>query len=86
MEFKLVVGILAGVLTALATVPQVFKTIKTKKAKNVSLFMFLVLLAGNAIWCYYGILIMDWPIIITNAFSATMDILMLFLKYRYSDR
>ncbi|RDC57934.1 hypothetical protein DU508_02995 [Pedobacter chinensis] len=86
MDLKLVIGISAGILTALAVVPQVVKTIRTKKAAHVSPFMFLVLLAGNGLWCYYGFLISDLPIIITNAFSFSMDILMLILKYVYRDR
>ncbi|MCX3267351.1 MAG: SemiSWEET transporter [Pedobacter agri] len=80
---KLIIGITAGVLTALAITPQIVKTFQTKKAANVSPFMFIVLLTGNGLWFYYGMLIMDWPILITNAFSFSMDILMLILKYRY---
>lgn len=86
MDIKLAIGIIAGVLTAIAAIPQILKTIKTRKAKHVSLFMFLVLLSGNGFWCYYGILNTDWPIIITNAFSFSMDILMLFLKFKYRER
>ncbi|AZI26601.1 MULTISPECIES: SemiSWEET family sugar transporter [Pedobacter] len=83
MDLKLIIGITAGVLTALAITPQIVKTFQTKKAANVSPFMFIVLLTGNGLWFYYGMLIMDWPILITNAFSFSMDILMLILKYRY---
>lgn len=83
MDLKLIIGITAGVLTALAITPQIVKTFQTKKAANVSPFMFIVLLTGNSLWFYYGMLIMDWPILITNAFSFSMDILMLILKYRY---
>ncbi|WP_316809440.1 SemiSWEET transporter [Pedobacter agri] len=83
MDLKLVIGITAGVLTALAIIPQIVKTLQTKKAANVSPFMFVVLLTGNGLWFYYGMLIMDWPILITNAFSFSMDVLMLILKYRY---
>ncbi|WP_231426851.1 MULTISPECIES: SemiSWEET family sugar transporter [Pedobacter] len=83
MELKLIIGICAGILTATAVIPQIIKTLRTKKSENISPFMFLVLLSGNGLWLYYGFLIMDWPIIITNAFSFSMDILMLILKYIY---
>lgn len=80
MDIKIVIGIAAGFLTAIAATPQIIKVIKTRKVENVSPFMFMILLAGNALWCWYGILLKDWPIILTNAFSLLMDILMLLLK------
>lgn len=86
MEIKLIIGVAAGCLTAIAAIPQIVKVIKTKEVEHVSPFMFLILLAGNALWCWYGILLKDWPIIITNAFSLTMDILMLVLKAVYTKR
>jgi MtN3 and saliva related transmembrane protein len=83
MELKLLIGVTAGILTAVAAIPQVIKVIKTKKAESISNFMFVVLLCGNGLWCYYGILLKDLPIIITNGFSALMDILMILLKLLY---
>lgn len=83
MELKFLIGITAGILTAVSAIPQVIKVIKTKDVKSVSPFMFVVLLCGNGLWCYYGILLKDLPIITTNGFSALMDILMIVLKIRY---
>jgi MtN3 and saliva related transmembrane protein len=83
MEQQLVIGILAGTLTAISATPQIFKAVRTKKVKHISPFMFVILAAGNATWCYYGILLKDWPIIITNAFSFSMAITMLVLKVMY---
>lgn len=84
MELKTIIGISAGILTAVAAVPQIIKIIKEKKAQAISPIMFFVLLAGNTLWAYYGILLNDLPIICTNAFSALLDLLMIFLNYRYS--
>jgi MtN3 and saliva related transmembrane protein len=84
MELKLFIGIAAGVLTAVASLPQIIKIIKEKEAQSVSPVMFFVLLAGNLLWCYYGILLKEWPIIITNGFSSGLDLVMIFLNYKYS--
>ena len=84
MNLKLTIGIAAGTLTAIAATPQIFKAIKTKKVEHVSPLMFIILMAGNGLWCWYGIVLQDWPIIITNSFSLAMDLTMLFLKGRYS--
>lgn len=84
MELKLTIGLIAGVLTSIAALPQIIKVIKEKDAQNVAPFMYLVLLAGNATWCYYGFLLKDIPIMATNAFSVILDITMLILNYKYT--
>ena len=86
MENQLLIGILAGSLTAISATPQIIKVLRTKEVAHISPFMFIILALGNATWCYYGILLKDWPIIITNAFSLIMDILMLILKVVYQER
>jgi MtN3 and saliva related transmembrane protein len=86
MEINTVIGISAGTLTAVSALPQVFKILKDKKAADVSPWMFAVLLAGNGAWVWYGILLAEWPIIITNAFSFCVDILMIVLNFRYSGK
>jgi len=79
----LIIGIAAGVLTAVSMLPQVFKTLKTKKAENVSPVMLIILICGVALWIFYGILKDDLPIIFTNAFSVLVNIFMLFLRWKY---
>jgi MtN3 and saliva related transmembrane protein len=79
----LIIGIAAGVLTAVSMLPQVFKTLKTKKAENVSPVMLILLICGVGLWIFYGILKDDLPIIFTNAFSVLVNICMLFLRWKY---
>lgn len=86
METKLIIGISAGTLTAISTLPQIFKVLKTKKVDHISPFMFIILLSGNATWVAYGVLLKDLPIIITNAFSVLMAITMLVLKFIFSKK
>lgn len=86
MEFKTIIGITAGILTAISTIPQIVKIWKDKEANSVSAGMLFVLLAGNALWCWYGFLLGELPIIITNAFSVCADILLIILNFRYSKK
>ncbi|SOD13970.1 SemiSWEET family sugar transporter [Pedobacter xixiisoli] len=86
MDNTLLIGFAAGVLTAISTIPQIIKLIRDKKAQDVSPVMYFVLLAGNALWCYYGLLLDELPIIVTNAFSVVCDMLMIILNYRYSKK
>lgn len=86
METKLLIGIAAGTLTAISAIPQIVKVLKTKKVEHVSPFMFIILALGNGTWVWYGLLLEDLPIIITNAFSFVMDISMLVLKFVYRQK
>lgn len=83
MDSKFYIGVIAGTLTAISAIPQIIKVIKEKKAQNVSPVMFMVLLTGNGTWFYYGLLIDDLPIMITNAFSFLLDLVMIFLNYKF---
>ena len=83
MELVSVIGMVAGVCTSVASIPQIVTTIKKKKATDVSPAMFAVLLAGNALWACYGILRADLPIIVTNAVSVLLDLVMLYLRFKY---
>ncbi|NEU08328.1 hypothetical protein GZH53_08410 [Flavihumibacter sp. R14] len=85
MDEKMIkaVGLVAGILTASSLLPQLFKTIKTKEAEDVAPFMFWMLVTGTALWTYYGVLRDDLPIMITNAFSLSLNILMLILRKHY---
>ncbi len=78
------VGILAGVLTSTAMIPQLIKTIKEKNAENISPFMVIILILGTGTWSYYGVLKDDLPIIITNGFSCLVNSVMLFFKVKFT--
>lgn len=80
---KEIIGIAAGVCTGVSLVPQLLKTLKEKRVEGVSMFVFIVLFLGNGLWVWYGVMLNEWPIIITNAFSVVMDVTMFILKIRY---
>ena len=77
------IGIIAGVFTASSMLPQLIKTIKEKKAEEISELMLVVLIAGVSLWIWYGILKKDLPIIATNAISLTVNLLMIFFRVKY---
>ncbi|MBC7849818.1 MAG: SemiSWEET transporter [Chitinophagaceae bacterium] len=78
-----IVGIIAGVLTSCSLIPQLIKMVKNKKADDVSTVMLLILFAGLGLWVWYGIMREDWPIIITNSFSALMNGIIMLLQLKY---
>jgi MtN3 and saliva related transmembrane protein len=78
-----ILGFVAGCLTTASTVPQLLKTWKKKDASDISVGMFLVLIAGVSLWAVYGVLKSDYPIIVTNAAAVLLNALMLYFKYRF---
>jgi MtN3 and saliva related transmembrane protein len=78
-----VVGIVSSVLTAVSMLPQLIKVIREKDAENVSIVMLSVLLAGLAMWIYYGVLIKDLIIIVSNSFSVLLNVVLLFCAFRF---
>jgi MtN3 and saliva related transmembrane protein len=85
MEFIDILGLVAGLCTSSSILPQIITTIKKKKAGEVSVFMFIVMLTGNALWIYYGFYKSDIAIIVTNFLALSLNIVMLILKYRYKE-
>lgn len=73
------IGILAGIFTTIAVLPQIYKAIKTKKVDDVSPWMFVILCLGVGLWTIYGFLKNDYPIIITNGISFILNSIMLYL-------
>ncbi|MFL5772470.1 MAG: SemiSWEET family sugar transporter [Flavisolibacter sp.] len=83
MDWTQIIGLAAGIFTASSLLPQVFKTLKEKKADEVSLAMLFVLQGGLILWIVYGIRRTDFPIIATNCFSLLVNITMVILRIRY---
>lgn len=80
-----ILGLVAGVFTTVAVVPQIYKAWKSKKVKDVSPGMFIVLLIGLALWVVYGVTQKDIPIIATNGLALALNGFMLYLMIRYKD-
>ena len=81
--FTEIIGIAAGVCTAISLLPQIVKMVKEKKAQDISFFYLIVLLCGLGLWTYYGFLKEDVPIIATNIFSMVLNIVVIILGSIY---
>ena len=84
MNWVQVIGLFAGICTSSSLLPQLIKTIKEKKAEDISKLMLFVLMTGVATWVVYGILRKDLPIVLTNSFSLLLNITLIFLRFKYS--
>ncbi|MES2406146.1 MAG: SemiSWEET transporter [Pseudomonadota bacterium] len=77
------IGLLAGTLTTVAFIPQVIKIWRSKKADDISVSMFLIFTVGVGLWMIYGIQIASLPVMLANAVTMILALVILILKYRY---
>ena len=83
MNWTQIIGLFAGICTSSSLLSQLIKTVREKKADAISKGMLFILMTGVATWVVYGILRKDIPIIVTNAFSLLLNIIMIFLRLKY---
>jgi len=76
-------GLVAGTLTSVAAIPQVVKTLRTRHARDISIWQPLLLAFGVALWMAYGVLIHDLPLILANIIPLICNILLVGLKIYY---
>ena len=77
-------GYFAAVLTTIAFIPQLVKTIKSKKADDVSLTTLVMFLTGVGSWIIYGFRINSNPILIANIITFILNLLILIFKLNYT--
>ena len=84
MRLSELLGYLGSLCSIGSFIPQLFKTLKTRSAKDLSIWMLVIFLAGNLFWFWYGILLAAPAIIITNGSLGVMVLIILLVKLRYS--
>jgi MtN3 and saliva related transmembrane protein len=80
------VGLVAGLLTTLAYLPQVLQVWRTRSARDVSLGMFTLMVMGIGLWLVYGLLIGSLALILANGVTLLLAGLILIGKLRFDRR
>jgi MtN3 and saliva related transmembrane protein len=80
------IGSLAAMLTTLSFVPQVWKTWRTRDVSGISLVMYAAFTTGVGLWLVYGLMLGEMPIIVANAITFTLALLILAMRIRYGGR
>ena len=76
-------GFVAAILTTFSFVPQVMHVWRTRSVADISLGMYSTYTFGIAIWLIYGILIMSWPVILSNLVTLVLASSVLVMKIRF---
>ena len=79
-----IIGIAATILTRYSSIPQIIKGFKTKKMDDVSFWLIFYLTLGLFLYVVYGIIIDDSIIIWGNAIGVISNLILIFLKIKYS--
>ena len=80
----MLVGILAGVLTTGCWVPQVVKSLRSRKVEHFSWIYLIALTTGIGLWFTYGIIKADPEIWLANGLSGVAVVVLLVLKLHQS--
>lgn len=77
------IGYVAATLTTGSFVPQALRTLRTRDTRAISLWMYLLFTAGVACWLGYGLVLDDPPIVLANAITLGLALVILLMKLRY---
>lgn len=83
MLITTLIGLMAAICTTGSFLPQVVRAWRTRSTRDVSAWMFILLVTGNSLWLVYGALIGDLPLVIANLVTLALVGIILALKLRY---
>ncbi len=76
------VGYFAAILTTAAYIPQMVKVVRYRHTESISLGMYTLISLGIFAWFIYGLMIESPSIIIANAITFVMALVILVMKIR----
>jgi MtN3 and saliva related transmembrane protein len=83
MDSVELLGLAASFLVIISWVPQVRKSLRTRRMKDFSWGMLAILFASQVMFLTYGILMSSLPVALTNAFTTLFVGILVFLKIRH---
>jgi MtN3 and saliva related transmembrane protein len=83
MNAVTLLGFVAGALTTIAFLPQLFKTWKSRSAKDISSQWLVIFTAGIFLWLVYGVCIRSTPVILANSVTLVLTSVILFFKLKF---
>ena len=76
-------GYTAGLIAMISFLPQVIKTVRIKRAEDLSIHMLLLTLTTNILYVIYGILLKLYPIVIMIGIMSFIVLFQLILTLKY---
>lgn len=83
MNIERLIGFAAATLTTVSFLPQAYHSLRTRDTHSISLGMYMLFTFGVALWFVYGLMIHDLPVMLANAVTLLLALVVLTLKLRY---
>ncbi len=80
MPLITIVGSIAALCSMASFAPQAWKIVKSRRTSDISAGMYTLTVTGFACWTMYGILLKQWPLIITNSVCLCLAGFILVMK------
>ncbi|MBC7952885.1 MAG: SemiSWEET transporter [Rhodospirillaceae bacterium] len=80
MDITTVIGTLAALASTASFAPQAWKIIKLRHTADISSAMYALTVTGFGLWLAYGVLLGQWPLIVTNAVCLLMSAFILVMS------
>lgn len=75
-----ILGSLAAIASTVSFAPQAVKIIRTRQTKDISLGMYAITVTAFALWCAYGVMLRQWPLIASNSICLILSGFILVMK------
>ncbi len=79
-SITLIVGYLAALCMVLGYLPQAIHTIRTRDTDGIAMPTFLLLGFGSIFFVIQGLILSNWPLVITNAITTVSSAIVFFIK------
>lgn len=80
IEMSVLVGAMASVASVASFAPQAWKVIRTRDTSSLSSAMCGLTVVSCSLWFAYGIMLGQWPLIVTNGICSALSGFILTMK------
>ena len=83
MSNKSIFGWIASSITLLYKLPQIYKIVKSKSSKDLSIYSYILQSIGYVFYGIHGYIIKDDPILVMGSVALIQNLLCIFLHLKY---
>ncbi len=80
MDTVTALGFMAALCSIVSFMPQAWKIVKSRDTRSISTGMYAVTVTGFSLWLAYGVLLTQWPLIVTNGVCLVLSLFILAMK------
>ena len=81
MSIEQTFGWIASVFTTLIFIPQIYKAFSTRLTNDISMWMIILAVLGNAAWLIHASLTGNTPLIVCATLIIIMSVVLIIFKY-----